>query len=431
MITIGVDMNASVLKEVVLEQNEHMVDKDTGIERECLSLIGKYVKLPHVVVISGMRRSGKSTLLAQIMRKYYSDGVYYFNFEDERLVDFQLEDFNRLYEAMMELYPGRKVFFLDEIQGVEGWELFVRRMYDRGFKFFITGSNSSLLGREAGTRLTGRHLMINLFPFSFREYLSCRNVMDVDKSLSAATGRSVLKRHFNGYLEKGGMPEYLKYGERETLERTYDDIIYRDIVARHDIKEVKILRELALYLLSNCSSLFTFNKLKQMLGLGSANTAKSYVGYLEDSFLAYTSSLFDYSLKRQILTPKKIYGVDNGILNLVSFRFSENYGRLLENLVFIELKRRGREVYYYKTKNNLEVDLLVREKNEIAGLIQVCASLSHPDTEKREIRALAASMDELKLKKGLILTGDEEKEIKVHSGSIKVKPVYKWLLERD
>ena len=431
MITIGVGMNASVLKEVVLEQNDYMADKDTGIERECLSLIGKYVKLPHVVVISGMRRSGKSTLLAQIMRKYYSDGVYYFNFEDERLVDFHLEDFNRLYEAMMELYPGRKVFFLDEIQSVEGWELFVRRMYDRGFKFFITGSNSSLLGREAGTRLTGRHLMINLFPFSFREYLSYRNVMDVDKSLSVATGRSVLKRNFNDYLEKGGMPEYLKYGERETLERTYDDIIYRDIVARHDIKEVKILRELALYLFSNCSSLFTFNKLKQMLGLGSANTAKSYVGYLEDSFLAYTSSLFDYSLKRQILTPKKIYGVDNGILNLVSFRFSENYGRLLENLVFIELKRRGREVYYYKTKNNLEVDLLVREKNEISGLIQVCASLLHPDTEKREIRALAASMGELKLKKGLILTGDEEKEIKVDSGSIKVKPVYKWLLERD
>jgi predicted AAA+ superfamily ATPase len=431
MITIGVGMNASVLKEVVLEQNEYMVGKDTGIERECLSLIGKYVKLPHVVVISGMRRSGKSTLLAQIIRKYYSDGVYYFNFEDERLVDFHLEDFNRLYEAMMELYPGRKVFFLDEIQSVEGWELFVRRMYDRGFKFFITGSNSSLLGREAGTRLTGRHLMINLFPFSLREYLSFRNVIDVDKSLSVATGRSVLKRNFNDYLEKGGMPEYLKYGERETLERTYDDIIYRDIVARHDIKEVKILRELALYLLSNCSSLFTFNKLKQMLGLGSANTAKSYVGYLEDSFLAYTSSLFDYSLKRQILTPKKIYGVDNGILNLVSFRFSENYGRLLENLVFIELKRRGREIYYYKTKKNLEVDLLVREKNEVSGLIQVCASLLHPDTEKREIRALAASMGELKLKKGLILTGDEEKEIKVDSGSIKVKPVYKWLLERD
>lgn len=421
-------MDKNLLREVVLEQKEFIQKKDLGVKRECLDLIAKYLNLPHIIIISGLRRTGKSTLLAQLINKYYSGDVYYFNFEDERLVDFELNDFNYLYELFLEMFGEKKVFFFDEIQSISGWELFVRRMYDRGFKFFITGSNASLLSREIGAKLTGRYLLVNLFPFSFREFVKFKGYLLTPNAFFHTKERSKLKRYFNEYLIKGGMPEFLKYKEREILERTYEDILYRDIVVRYDVKEVKALRELALYLLSNVGSLFTYNKLKQAVNLGSVNTAKSYVDYLEDSFLVYVTNLFAYSLKQQMLTPKKIYGVDNGILNLVSFKVSENKGHFLENLVFIELLRRKKELYYYKTKNGLEVDFLVKTGTRVSELIQVARALTEPTVRDREMQALTMALVELKIKKGLILTEDEEKEIKWKGKVIQIKPIYKWLL---
>lgn len=425
-------MEKTLLKEIILEQQKEIEQRtNKGIERTELSQLNKYLELPHTIIIAGIRRVGKSTLLLQIMESFYKDNCYYFNFEDERLLNFKVEDFNALYELFLEIKGKKKTFFFDEIQNISGWENFIRRMQDQENKFFITGSNASLLSKELGTKLTGRYVYIELLPFSFREYLSFKNVSFDENSFFQTEERAKLKKSFNNYLEEGGMPEYLKYKEKEILIRSYEDILYRDIATRYDIKQVKALRELALYLLSNLSGLFSYNSLKGFLRLGSVNTVKSYVEYLENSFLIFTVNLFSYSLKQQFVAPKKVYCADNGLANSISFRFSKDYGKFLENLVFLELKRRKKEIYYYKTKNGVEVDFLTKEENKIENLFQVTKSLGDFKTKEREIKSLVAAMEELKIKDGLILTEDEEDLIEDGSFMINVLPVWKWLLEDE
>ncbi len=423
-------MDKALLKEIILEQAELLECKEIGIEREILSAIGKYTQAPQAVVVSGIRRAGKSTLLKQIIEKYHKEQGYYFNFEDERLCDFKAANFNSLLEVFVELFGERKVFFLDEIQNVENWELFVRRMCDRGFKFYITGSNASLLSREIGARLTGRHMPINLSPFSFREFLKFKGFEINKNSLSITAERGKIKRYFNEYLQWGGMPEFLRYKDRDLLKAAYNDILYRDIAARYEIKEVKALRELSLYFLSNPGSLFSYNKLKNSLGMGSVNTIKSYTDFLENSFLIMVNNQFSYSFKKQIVNAKKVYCVDNGILEAVSFQFSLNRGKYLENIVNAELKREGEEIYYYKTRSGFEIDFVIKRGRNVNMLMQVAMSLHKEETRNRELRALKEAAEELKVKNALILTEDAEEDLKENSLEIKVMPVYKWLLER-
>lgn len=421
-------MDKRLLREMILEQKEQFESRDTGVERSWLSRMKRYAALPHVLVISGLRRCGKSTLLAQIRKAYYKEPVYYFNFEDERLSEMTSKDLNDLYELFLELYGEGKVFFLDEIQNVSGWEAFVRRMRDQGFKLFITGSNASLLSREIGTRLTGRYLPVELYPFSFAEFLRFKGHAVGEKPAYSTKERATLKRYFNEYLRKGGLPEFLRYEDRDILKALYDDILYRDIVARYEIKEIKTLRDLSLYLLSNTGAPFSYNRLKTMLGLGSVNTIRSYVEYLENTYLLATISPFSYSVRKQIAGQKKAYGVDNGLLSFISFRFSENRGRFLENLVFVELKRRGQEVYYYKTGDGREVDFLIKEGPKVKELIQVTQSLGRLGVKEREVGALLQAMKEVGLKRALLLTEEDEMELKESHKAIEVRPIYKWLL---
>lgn len=290
-------------------------------------------------------------------------------------MDFEVADFNSLYEVFLELYGERKVFFFDEIQNVPKWEVFVRRMQNKGCKFFITGSNASLFSKELGAKLTGRCVSIELYPFSFLEYLSFKNYKLQKNALSYTAERAGIKKHFSEYLKHGGMPEYLKYNDSTLLKRVYDDILYRDIVARYDIKQIKALRELGLYLLSNMGGLFSYNNLSKALGVGSMNTIKSYVDFLENSFLISLTSRFSYSLKQQFVANKKIYCIDNGLAESIAFQFSKNKGKFLENLAFLELKRRYPEIYYYKTANNLEVDFLIKSGKRDISLIQVANDL--------------------------------------------------------
>jgi hypothetical protein len=421
-------MQKPLLKEIILEQEKDRQALDLGIKRTALDFVSKQISLPHAVVISGIRRSGKSTLLNQIINNFYEKGVYYLNFEDERLVNFEVADFNSLYETFLELYGERKVFFFDEIQNVAKWEIFVRRMQNKGCKFFITGSNASLLSRELGSKLTGRCVSIELYPFSFPEYLSFKGYKLQKNALSYTVERAGIKKHFSEYLKHGGMPEYLKYSDSTLLKRVYEDILYRDIVARYDIKQVKALRELGLYLLSNIGGLFSYNNLSKILGVRSMNTVKSYTDFLENSFLISLINRFSYSLKQQFVANKKIYCIDNGLAESIAFQFSKNKGKFLENLVFLELRRRYAEIYYYKTANNLEVDFLLKSGKKDISLIQVADNLGSEKTKQREIGALSRAMDELKLKRGLILTEDAEEEIKLKGMAILVRPVYKWLL---
>jgi uncharacterized protein len=423
-------MNHIDLKKIILEQEKNIKMTSFGATRACLASIANFIDNPQALIITGVRRGGKSTLLAQIMHKYYPDGVYYLSFEDERLINFQVEDFNYLYETFVELYGERKVFFFDEIQNVQQWEAFVRRMQDNGFKFFITGSNSNLLSSELATKLTGRSISIELLPFSFPEFLNFKNVTLENNYLYDTATRGLLKKYFHEYLIHGGIPLYVLYKNTEILKSIYDDILYKDVIARYEIKEIKAMRELAVILFSNMASLFSYNKLKNILKLGSPNTVKNYVEYLEKTFLVFTVNRYTPSLAQQTIANKKIYCVDNGMVESISFQFSKNSGKYLENLVFLELRRRGHEIFYYKTNDDFEVDFLLRQGTEITELIQVTEHLNDKETRDREIRSLTKAMQETGCKNCLILTLDNTETIDLPNlnANINVLPIYQWLL---
>ncbi|MBI2411423.1 MAG: ATP-binding protein [Candidatus Kerfeldbacteria bacterium] len=421
-------MNTETLKEIILEQTEELQQMDSPlIEREQFSSVLKNAPLPHVVTIAGIRRCGKSTLLLQTMKRLQANS-YYCNFEDERFVDFTVNDFNTLYEVFVQLHGEQNIFFFDEIQNIPGWERFVRRMYNNGHKFYVTGSNAALLSKEFSTKLTGRHVTVPLYPFSFNEFLDFHKQKWSKKDFQYTKRRAILLGLFEKYMEEGGMPEYLKYHNTNVLTEVYNDILYRDIVARYEIKEVKVLRELALYLLSNVATQFSYNALKKMLQLGSMNTVKSYIEYLENSFLFSTVNQFDYSLKKQQFAPKKIYCIDTSFINTIAFKHSENEGHILENIVYMALRRNKEDIFYYRTEKGKEVDFLIRKGTKPTLLIQVALNLASAKTKERELSALIEAMDEWKMKTGYILTKNTTDTIKQNGKTIYILPVYQWLL---
>ena len=412
-------MNKNKLKEVVYDQIGLFKNRLNYVERE---IPADCLKTKKIFIITGIRRSGKSTLLKQIADSYKN--FYYFNFEDERLLDFTKDDFNSLWEIFLELFGKRPVVFFDEIQYVFGWEKFISRLFNQGYKIFITGSSANLLSREMATALTGRHLKTELYPFSFKEFLKYHKVEI--KANQTTAERAKMKKYFNLYLEYGGFPEIVISQDKNELKQLYQDVIIRDLLVRFKIKEVKAFRELALYLISNIASPVSFNNLKKILGFKSVTSVKNYVEFLEEAYLIFSLSKYDYSLKRQIINDRKIYGIDLGLIRETSFNFSKNSGRFLENLVFLELKRRCREIYYYK--NKLECDFLIRQGLKISAAIQVSQELNL-NNRSREINGLVAALKEYKLTEGLILTYDQEEEIIVDKLKITCRPVWKWLLE--
>jgi predicted AAA+ superfamily ATPase len=282
---------------MLIEQQHSLWRRDIGVEREQLATIERAASAPHAVIISGLRRAGKSTLLAQLAHRLGQERVYYINFEDERFLGFGAEDASHLHLLLVELFGERSIFLLDEVQNVPEWERFVRRFMEMGAKFYITGSNAALLSRDLGTRLTGRYVPIELFPFSFGEFLRWRGESVPTLPHLTTVERGMLQQRLNDYLRLGGIPESLKYPDLPLLRTLYDDVLYRDIAARHRIEDVRALRELAYYLMSNPSSLISFNKLKDQLGLGSANTVKNHIDYLENSWLVFTVNVYDFSVK--------------------------------------------------------------------------------------------------------------------------------------
>jgi predicted AAA+ superfamily ATPase len=399
-----------------------------------LTELERAAPLPHAVIISGLRRAGKSTLLAQLAHRLGEDRFYYLNFEDERFLGFEAGDANDLYALLVELFGERGVFVVDEIQNVPGWEHFVRRFMDMGLKFYITGSNASLLSRELGSRLTGRYVPVELFPFSFTEFLRFRGHTVPELARLTTVDAARLQGYLSEYLRLGGIPEPLKYPELPLLRTLYDDVLYRDIATRYRIEEVRALKELAFYLMSNPASAISFNKLKDQLRLGSITTVKNYVEYLENSWLFFTVNVYDFSVKRQQIAPKKTYGIDTGLVSAVGFAFSPNTGKLLENLVFLALRRRTREIYYYTSPAGSsatrgaggEVDFYLPESRE---LIQVSQSLAQPATRERELRALTNAMHSLGLIHGLILADTNAEPITENGMTIEVRSLAEWLLE--
>lgn len=420
--TITKDLMSLVLKE----QSEAFSAYDFGVQREILDNLKKAILAPQITVITGLRRVGKSTLLAQIARKFLKNSFYFVNFEDERLLNFQVADFDLLHETLISLFGEKKVFLFDEIQNVPEWERFVRRLHDQGYKFIVTGSNASLLSQELGTRLTGRSLRVDLFPFSFREFLEFKQAKIPDLKILTIRQKGNLQKLVNEYLVSGGIPDALKYPELSIHKTLYDDVLYRDIATRYKLENIKSLQELAFYLISNISSLVSFNKLKDLLKLGSVNTVINYIGYLENSWLFSTINKYAYSVKEQQIAAKKLYCIDTGLATSVGFSFSKNKGKLMENAVYLQLRRKYQDIYYYKTNQDGEVDFFL-PKEEM--LIQVAQKFDIPEMQKREQGALIASRKELKKAKRLVIvTESRRQELKIEGLKIPVMPLYEWLL---
>jgi hypothetical protein len=312
--------------------------------------------------------------------------------------------------------------FIDEIQNITGWERFVRRIFDENFKIFITGSNAKLLSSELATHLTGRYYKVEIFPFSFTELL---NFKKIDYStLDTGTMAKILST-FDEYIEKGGFPEYYKVKDDDYFKQVYEDIIYKDLLVRFAIKNTKAFKHLAQYLCSNFTKEINYASLCKTININSLNTAKDYIDHLEESYLLFECHKHDFSLKRQYVSNKKIYIIDNGIRNKVSNRFAPDSGQLLENTVFIELRKKYKDVKFYKSKNNLETDFYCNN-----SLIQVCWSLQDHQTRQREIKSLLTATKETGIKEGLILTYNEQEIIKIDDKIIRVSPVWQWIFKQ-
>src|SRR3989338_3731152 len=419
-------LSETEIKEILVTQRETILNKKYGIERAVLQEVASKLKLPQVVVLTGLRRSGKSTVLRQLIKKHYHDeDFYYLNFEDERLFNFPANEFNRLYERLVGLYGKKKTFFLDEIQNVPNFETFVRRLYEEGFKFFITGSSASLLSKELGTKLTGRHVDIIVRPFSFLEFLELKGVKINKESIYKTETKVKIKKYFEEYLIRGGMPEYLIYNDPELLTRVYEDTIIKDIAVRYRVDNVVVLRQLYSYLINNFANKFSYNSIKKFTSIKSVNTIKKFVSYLEETYFAKTINKFDYSYKKQIINDKKFYVLDNGFIGILSKKLTNDGGWLLENLVFNCLNN-FHEVFYYSDKK--ECDFLIVKNKEVKQAIQVCYELNEKNRE-REIEGLIEAIEKFKFKEGLLLTNNQEEELKLGGKKIVIKPVWKWLLE--
>jgi hypothetical protein len=419
-------ISKDLLRRIILQQkNQEFKIKETTL-REKLPEIKKWIKKDNrIIIITGLRRSGKSTLLRQIMHN--NNNFTYVNFEDERFVGFKAQNFERLNEVLIEIYGENSLYFFDEIQNIEKFETFVRRLQDQDKKIILTGSNATMLSRELGTHLTGRYKSFSIYPFSFREFLNYKNIALDDTSMYLTEKKVQIIKLFQEYLSKGGMPEYLKNEDIDYIRTTYENIIYRDIIVRYNIKKQKIFRELVNILATDIASKITYNSLKNTLKLSNAITIKEYISHLENSYLFFELPKFDYSLKKQLNTPKKIYIVDPMFHMLCGMNYSKNKGRILENMVFIDLKRASHEIFYYENKK--ECDFVIKDKNTIKDAIQVCYNLNK-DNKKREINGLIEAMDKFKLKKGILLTSEQEDELAINNKKITVSPVWKWMLNQ-
>ena len=397
------------LLEVIQSQKNDIEQEKELINRNLLS--GINLQTNHAIIISGIRRSGKSTLLRILMKQ--TDVYHYFNFEDSRVATFELSDFEKLFDLQNALNPNCNNFFFDEIQNIEGWERFVRTLLDRNKKVFITGSNASLLSYELGTKLTGRHLRYELFPFSYTETLQFMNLEANENS-------------FNDYLSGGGFPEFLTTNDIKVLQDLFQDILYRDIFVRHSVRNTKIVKNLALYLISNIGKEFSYNNLKKHFELGSVNSVISFIEYFEDSYLCFSVPKFDYSFTKQINNPKKIYGIDTGLIKSNTVSLSNDIGRMLENIVFLELKRKGYELFYFKEK--YECDFVAKQNDKSLEVFQVCYNLNE-DNKAREFNGMVEALHKLNLPGGIILTFNQEDFFEIDGKRIDIIPAWKWMVK--
>ncbi len=408
------------------QQKEFLQGMDQLVQREALSKVLKLTDAGLPIVITGIRRCGKSTLLKLIKNKLKKKKkeYLYLNFNDERLINFSAEDFQKIIDYLGETdYKKNCFLFLDEIQEVNFWEKWIDRILHK-YKIFITGSNSRLLSKEISSVLTGRSINVQLFPFSFTEYLTYEKV-DWTNWQTDLDLQSKIRKYFKQYLVSGGLPYFVVMKQDVLVSELYQNIIYRDIVGRFNKNLTKQIKELSLFLLSNATSPISLRTLSNISNITNLATVKQITELLESSFLYFSINKFDYSLKKQLQNPKKIFCTDNGFMSVVGFHFSEDKGKLLENLTAIELIKNEDEVYYHADKK--ECDFVIKTKRTITQAIQVSYDLTENNKE-REINGLVDALKKYNLKNGLVLTLDEENTFNHKGFMIEIKPFWKWLL---
>jgi hypothetical protein len=398
----------SIIAYVVEQQKTRMSSRDSGLKRELIPATRSLSS--HALIISGVRRCGKSTLLMQMIESMDREKVLYLNFESPQLFEFSLSDFARLDNVISQ--KKISTLFFDEIQLVEGWEMYVRQKLDENFQIIITGSNASLLSKELGTKLTGRHISQELFPFSYSEFLSFKLLTPGVQSLKE-------------YMHTGGFPEFLKTGDEEQLSTLFEDVLIRDIVTRYGIKDIKSLQRLASYLFSNIGNRISATKLKQPLSIGATSTILSWFSHLELSYLVSFLPMFSHSTKAQLINPRKVYAIDLGLVDVISNTMTDDSGRKLENLIFLHLRRKYTELYYFDEKG--ECDFVAMKNGVVQELVQVCYDLN-PDNLKREMNGIMQAMKFFNIQKGKIITFTNTDLIKEHEFEIEVVPAYKYLM---
>ncbi len=412
------DVLAQQKAELEKRFKEHYIERDTKLKTG--SANDNLIR-----VIIGPRRAGKSFFAVHWLKKNAKFG--YINFDDEKLA--AAKDFDELLAITDSLYDSPEFLLLDEIQNFDKWELVANRLQRQGRKLFITGSNSNLLSKELATHLTGRHLQITVFPFSFKEFMKQQNL----EMTAAQTGEKLFE-----YATHGGYPEPLvkNINHNEYLSALFDSILFKDIVKRYRIRKPNAIEDLAQFLLSNVGSEYSFQRLAELTKSKSAHTAQKYLGYLEEAFLLFSLKRFSFKTREQLTFNKKIYAIDNGFISAKSSKPTQDTGKLYENIVAVHLKKAeiGGKLgfYYWKNAQHEEVDFVIKENAKITKLIQVCYDVSSPDTKKREIRSLIKAKQELKCNELMVLTNDYEAEEAAEwygeKAKIRFIPLRKWLL---
>jgi predicted AAA+ superfamily ATPase len=413
-------MKKETLKKIIIENIDFINDVQSYSRDYVLEPNGNYV-------ITGIRRGGKSFLLVNELKQTLKgdrNSFVYINFEDERFIEFEVADFDLIVECAKELHTEKPVFYFDEIQNIDGWEKFVRRLADTNYRVLITGSNAKMLSKEVSSVLGGRFFSHEMLPLSFKEFLDFSS-FSLKKNYEYSDQRFKIKEFFGQFLHYGGFPELFKFSNpREYLSNIYMKVFYGDVIARNNIQNEHILKLLIKKLAESVNNETSINRIKNLIKSTGAkvgnNTLFDYLDYLFDSYLIYSIENFTLPFSEKE-SKKKYYFVDQGILNLFLI---DQRSKLLENSVFVELHRRYKKnIFYYK--RNLEVDFYLPDHELI---IQVSYSIADFETRERELKAMASAMKELELDKGLILTYDEDDEIEYKGLKVDVVPVWKWLL---
>lgn len=393
---------------VVNSQRDTFLKQDLGFTRAALRDIPTADSF--ATIISGMRRCGKSTLLMQLLHKDVGNTLF-LNFDDIRLSGFETGDLARLHREVERQQV--KVLYFDEIQIIKGWEKYIHQVLREGYKVYITGSNASMLSIELGTHLTGRHLSMELFPFSYMEFITFRELKN---------GKDAVLT----YLKTGGIPEYIKTGISTVLNTLVDDILIRDVAVRHSLRDVTSLRRVTTYLITNIGNLISANKLVGMFDIKSPSTFLEYFSFLKDAYVLDFVTMFSHSLKVQARNPRKVYVMDMGLYTENAVCTSDNMGKRFENLIFLHLRRKYNHIFYYKNRG--ECDFIILEKNVVTQAIQVCLAVNDENFD-REYKGLSEAMKELGLREGTIVTLDQRDRYEKDGLVITMIPVYEFIAD--